>query len=148
MRISLSILFLFTAGLLVSCAAGNNTIGSNAINSERYAALEAENQSFAVNILPPDQGGVIWEGKQLDLPFSVRVQQGKTYQMEIDTTDGRAYRGTVQVIGAGGTIGRHQGYDIRLSRYIMEMLKHERQVSFYLNSTSGRQVLLVTFYAP
>ncbi len=45
-------------------------------------------------------------------------------------------------------VGMHQGFDVRLSGYIREMLKHDKQVSYYLNSPGGKQELLVTFFAP
>ena len=131
-----------------SCAAQNNTIDTGNTMQERYAAMRQEEQSFTVNLIPPDNGRAIWEGKQLEDPFNVRVNQGKTYQIEIDTGDGNAYKGTVQVIGNGGTVGMHQGFDVRLSGYIREMLKHDKQVSYYLNSPGGKQELLVTFFAP
>jgi len=139
---------IFFTLLITSCAAGNNNIGSNMIMQERYKSMEAERTKFTVNLIPPEGGTAIWEGKVLEMPYSVRVMPKKTYQIEIDTPNGMAYRGSIKVVGKGGSIGRFQGYDIRLSGYIIQMLKHERQVSFYLNSPSGKQILLVTFYAP
>ena len=134
--------------LFFSCAAQNNTIDTGNTMQERYAAMRQEEQSFTVNLIPPDSGRAIWEGKQLEDPYSMRVNQGKTYHIEIDTGDGNAYKGTVQVIGNGGTVGMHQGFDVRLPGYIREMLKHDKQVSYYLNSPGGKQELLVTFFAP
>ena len=148
MRTYIPLLLLLSATLLVSCATGSNTIGSDATINERYAAIEAQQQAFAVNIIPPEGGRALLEGKEIEAPYSARVTPGQTYQIEIDTPEGTAYKGNIKVLGEGGSIGRHQGYDVRLSRYIMEMLKHDRQVSFYLNSNEGKQVLLVTFYAP
>jgi len=66
----------------------------------------------------------------------------------MDTKDGTVYKGSVQVVGEGGYIGRTRGYDIRLYDYVIDMLKHDKQVSFYINSPEGKQVLLITFYAP
>ncbi len=139
--------------LLVSCAVQNTSLQNSTLMNgsslqDRYAALQQEEASFSVHLIPPEQGAAFWGGKQLEDPYSVRVEQGKTYQVEIDTKDGTPYKGTVQVLGAGGSVGRFQGYDIRLSGSIVDMLKHDRQVSFYINSPGSRQILLVTFFAP
>jgi hypothetical protein len=139
---------IFLLSLFMSCAAQNNSIGKETFMEGRYAEMKQEEQSFSVNLIPPENGRALWEGKQLEDPYSVRVRQGKTYQIEIDTQDGTTYKGNIQVIGPGGSVGRYQGYDVRLSGYIMQMLKHDKQVSFYLNSPDGKQVLLVTFFAP
>ncbi len=150
-----TIIPLVAAGMvvLISCAVQNADMQGSTIDNGnslqgRYSTLRQENASFGVNLIPPQNGAAFWEGKQLDDPYGVRVEQGKTYQVEIDMQDGTPYKGTVQVVGAGGSVGRFQGYDVRLSGYIIEMLKHDRQVSYYLNSPGGRQVLLVTFFAP
>ena len=148
MKTSKALFVLIILSLFLSCAAQNDTIYTGTTMQERYAAMRQEEQSFNVNLIPPDNGRSIWDGQQLADPYSVRVNQGKTYPIEIDTGDGNAYKGTIQVIGDGGTVGMHQGFDVRLPGYIREMLKHEKQVSYYLNSPGGKQELLVTFFAP
>ncbi|MGC9027960.1 MAG: hypothetical protein ACP5JP_10575 [bacterium] len=134
--------------LFASCAVQNNSISNESSLKERYANIKQEERIFTVNIIPPDGGRSLFEGRQLEAPYSVRVAPGNTYQIEMYTKDGTGYRGTIQVLGEGGAVGRYSGYDIRLYDYVIDMLKHDMQVSFYINSPDGRQVLLVTFYAP
>ncbi|MGC8756790.1 MAG: hypothetical protein ACP5QW_09770 [bacterium] len=134
--------------LFASCAVQNNSISNESSLKERYANIKQEERIFTVNIIPPDGGRSLFEGRQLEDPYSVRVAPGNTYQIEMYTKDGTGYRGTIQVLGEGGAVGRYSGYDIRLYDYVIDMLKHDKQVSFYINSPDGRQVLLVTFYAP
>lgn len=134
--------------LLVSCAVQNNAISTDSTLKERYKTLKQEETTFTINLIPPPGGKALIEGQQLDDPYSARVAPGRTYQIQLYTKDGIEYRGTIQVVGEGGAIGRTSGYDIRLYDYVIEMLKHDKQVSFYINSPDGEQVLLVTFYAP
>ncbi|MGB9736640.1 MAG: hypothetical protein ACP5T7_09420 [bacterium] len=134
--------------LFASCAVQNNSISNESSLKERYANIKQEERIFTVNIIPPDGGRSLFEGRQLEDPYSVRVAPGNTYQIDMYTKDGTGYRGTIQVLGEGGAVGRYSGYDIRLYDYVIDMLKHDKQVSFYINSPDGRQVLLVTFYAP
>lgn len=142
------LLFLILIILATSCAAGSNNIGDNQIMSERYATLREQRDAFSVNLIPPEGGRSLWEGKALEDPFSEMVVPGKTYNVEIDTQDGTAYKGTIQVINKGGSIGRYGGYEVKFTRYIAEMLRHDKQVAFYINTADGKQILLVTFYAP
>ncbi len=146
--IKILVVGIFLLSLCISCAAQNNNVGKETFMQKKYEAMKQKEQSFSVNLIPPDNGRSLWEGKQLEAPYTVRVSQGKTYQIEIDTHDGTAYKGSIQVIGTGGSVGRYQGYDVRLSGYMMQMLKHDKQVSYYIDSSDGKQVLLVTFFAP
>ncbi|MCL4558233.1 MAG: hypothetical protein M1491_06335 [Deltaproteobacteria bacterium] len=142
------ILSVCLALLVVSCAAGNNNIENSETMNERYASIKEQQETFTMNLVPPEGGKSICEGRELERPYSVQVVKGKTYSVEIDLQDGTAYKGTVQVLSKGGAVGRYTGYDVGLSRYILDMLKHDKQVSFYINSSDGKQILLVTFYAP
>jgi hypothetical protein len=133
---------------LMSCAVQNNSLSSGSSLKERYTTLKQEEATFTVNLIPPSGGKSFIEGQQLEDPYSVRVTPGRIYSIEMDTKDGTVYKGSVQVVGEGGYIGRTRGYDIRLYDYVIDMLKHDKQVSFYINSPEGKQVLLITFYAP
>ncbi len=140
-------LWIGIALLVVSCAAGNNTIGNSEAMNERYASIKKLQETFTINLIPPEGGKSLWESRELERPYSVQVVQGKTYDVEIDLQNGTVYRGTVQVLNKGGAVGRYTGYDVKLSHDILNILKYNKQVSFYITSTHGRQILLVTFYA-
>lgn len=149
MRHNKLLMFIVSISLFfISCAVQNNSISNESSLKARYANIKQEENIFTVNIIPPEGGRSLFEGKQLEDPYNIRVSPGNTYQIEMETKNGTDYKGTIQVIGEGGAIGRYRGYDVRLYDYVIDMLKHDKQVSFYINSPDGKQVLLVTFYAP
>ncbi len=144
MKINFASICILASLILTSCAVNSTTGTVVTINQNNQDRFE-EQKMFTVNLIPPEGGKSIWEGKELEPPYSKQVLPGKTYNVQVETSHGVIYDGSIKVLADGGSIGKYPGYDVRLLKYIRGIIKQEKHISFYLNSPSGRQVLLVTF---